>query len=136
MSEHITYVAVERQFLRFTRLNRALHIVMILSFLNLAVTGMTLKFSYTGWAVTVSHLLGGFEAAGLIHRVAAFFMITIFIIHLVDLARKRYKEYSSWRELIFGRDSLMFNRKDLQDFIGNLKWFLGRGPRPQFGRWT
>ena len=37
-------------FERFTRLNRVLHIVMIVSFLSLALTGMTLKFSYTGWA--------------------------------------------------------------------------------------
>jgi len=33
---------------RFTRLNRLLHIAMIVSFLSLALTGMTLKFSYTG----------------------------------------------------------------------------------------
>ena len=38
------------QFQRFTRLNRALHALMIVSFISLALTGMTLKFSYTGWA--------------------------------------------------------------------------------------
>jgi cytochrome b subunit of formate dehydrogenase len=27
-------------------------------------------------------------------------------------------------------------RKDLSDFIGSIKWFLGFGPRPQYGRWT
>ena len=35
------------QFRRFTRLNRTLHILMIVSFISLALTGMTLKFSYT-----------------------------------------------------------------------------------------
>ena len=47
----------EREFVRFTRLQRALHGCMIVSFISLAMTGMTLKFSYTAWAVTVSRLL-------------------------------------------------------------------------------
>jgi len=39
----------ERQFIRFTRLQRILHICMIVSFMSLALTGLTLKFSYTKW---------------------------------------------------------------------------------------
>lgn len=38
--------------------------------------------------------------------------------------------------MILSPGSLMFNKKDLQDFIGSVKWFLGLGPRPQYGRWT
>jgi hypothetical protein len=26
--------------------------------------------------------------------------------------------------------------KDAKDLWGSLKWFMGRGPRPQYGRWT
>lgn len=126
----------ERQYLRFSRLNRILHVIMIVSFMSLALTGMTLKFSYTGWAVFLSHLFGGFESAGYVHRVAAVFMIGIFITHLVDLVRLKRKEYHTWRALMFGPDSVLLNRKDLKDFIGNMKWFLGRGPRPKYGRWT
>ena len=47
------------------------HIVVIASFFTLAITGMALKFSYTGWAKTVATLLGGFETAGALHRLAA-----------------------------------------------------------------
>ena len=125
-----------KQFLRFTRLNRTLHILMIVSFMSLALTGMTLKFSYTGWAAFLSRLFGGFESAGYIHRFAATIMIGLFVTHIVDLVRQRRKEYPSWRKLLFGPGSMMFNRKDLQDFIGNIKWFLGKGPRPRYGRWT
>ena len=53
--------AGDLEFQRFTRLNRVLHVVMIVSFLSLALTGLTLKFSYTRWAVIVSHLFGGFQ---------------------------------------------------------------------------
>jgi cytochrome b subunit of formate dehydrogenase len=126
----------EKQFLRFSRLNRILHVTMILCFLSLALTGMTLKFSYTGWAVFLSHLFGGFESAGYIHRVAAFFMLTIFIVHVVDLVRRKRKEFGTWRAFLLGPDSMVFNKKDVQDLIGNFKWFIGKGPRPQYGRWT
>ena len=40
----------DKYIIRFTRLNRTLHIFMIVSFLILSLTGMSLKFSYTGWA--------------------------------------------------------------------------------------
>ncbi len=127
---------VDKEYLRFNRLNRILHVIMIVSFMSLALTGMTLKFSYTGWASTLSHFFGGYETAGYIHRVAAVFMVGIFVAHLVDLTRRKKKEFGSWKALLFGPDSMLFNKKDLQDLIGNVKWFLGRGPRPSYGRWT
>jgi cytochrome b subunit of formate dehydrogenase len=126
----------EKQFLRFKRLNRILHIVMIVSFMSLALTGMTLKFAYTGWAAFLSRLFGGFESAGYIHRLAAVAMIGIFIAHVIDIFRMKKHLYGSWRALLLGPDSMVFNKRDLQDLIGNFKWFLGRGPRPQYGRWT
>lgn len=131
-----TAVTEEKQFLRFTRLNRTLHILMIVSFMSLALTGMTLKFSYTGWAAFLSRLFGGYESAGFIHRFAAVVMIGLFVTHVIDLTRQRRREFASWRSMLFGPGSMMFNKKDLRDFIGNLKWFVGKGPRPNYGRWT
>lgn len=124
------------QFQRFTRLNRVLHVMMIVSFISLALTGMTLKFSYTGWAAILSHLFGGFESAGYIHRFFAMVMVSIFIIHIIGLTKLKKKEYKTWKALLFNHDSMIFNKKDLADFIGSIKWFLGKGERPQYGRWT
>ncbi len=121
---------------RFSRLNRALHVLMILSFITLSLTGMSLKFSYTGWAKVLSHFFGGFESAGFLHRFAAVVMIIVFITHLVDIARLRKKEFKSWKELLLGDNSMVFNKKDWQDITGSLKWFIGKGPRPEYGRWT
>ena len=67
---------------------------MIFSFLSLATTGLTLNFSYTRWAAIVSHLLGGFESAGNIHRAAAVVMFGVFITHLVDLYGLKKKNTS------------------------------------------
>ncbi len=124
------------QYQRFTRLNRVLHILMIVSFLSLALTGMTLKFSYTGWAKVLSHILGGFESAGFIHRFAAVIMFGVFITHVTDLFISKNKEHKSFFRMIFNPEGLMFNKKDWKDFIGSMKWFLGMGERPQYGRWT
>jgi len=124
------------QFRRFTRLNRVLHITMIVSFISLALTGMTLKFSYTGWARALAQVFGGFESAGYVHRVAAVLMIGLFLTHVVDLVRRKSREYGSWRALLFGPDTMLFNRRDLTEFIGSVRWFLGKGPRPRYGRWT
>ncbi|MBI3787167.1 MAG: cytochrome b/b6 domain-containing protein [Ignavibacteriales bacterium] len=126
----------ERQYQRFSRLNRVLHVMMIISFMSLALTGMSLKFSYTQWAVILSHLFGGFESAGYIHRLAAVMMISIFVIHSVDLTRRKRKEYGTWRAMIFGPDTILFTKRDLRDLVASLKWFLGKGPRPEYGRWT
>jgi len=126
----------QKEFLRFTRLNRILHIVMIVSFMSLALTGMTLKFSYTGWAAMLSRILGGFESAGYIHRLAAVLMVGIFVVHMNDLFRRRKKEYGSWKAMLAGPDTMLPTRKDLAELAGSLKWFLGMGERPRYGRWT
>ena len=121
---------------RFSRLNRTLHILMITSFISLALTGLTLKFSYTGWAVVLSRLLGGFETAGYIHRVAAVLMFGVFITHILDLVRLKRKDYRTWRKFLTGPDTMLPTGRDVREFIGSIKWFLGLGKRPDFGRWT
>ena len=126
----------EKYVLRFTRLNRILHVLMIISFLILSLTGMSLKFSYTGWARFLSKFFGGFEMAGYWHRFAAIIMIIVFTTHLIDLVRLRKKEFKSWKALLIGKNSMLFNKKDWQDFRNSLKWFVGKGPRPEYGRWT
>ena len=126
----------DREFVRFTRLQRTLHACMIVSFLSLATTGLTLKFSYTKWAAMVSHFLGGFQVAGFIHRTAAVLMFGVFVTHLYNLAHLKKREYKSWRALLLGPDTMLPTRQDLRQFIATMKWFTGMGPRPRYGRWT
>jgi hypothetical protein len=114
--------AEEKEYVRFTVLNRTLHLTMMLSFIVLALTGLSLKFSYTAWAVKLSHWLGGFETAGLMHRIAAFVMFGTFGTHLVDILRVKRQERWSWRELVLGPGSMMFTLQDVRDFIATVKW--------------
>jgi cytochrome b subunit of formate dehydrogenase len=126
----------ERKYVRFTRLQRALHACMIVSFMGLALTGLTLKFSYTPWSAVLSRLLGGFETAGYIHRTAAVLMFTVFVVHLVDVYRRKKRGPDTWREFLSGPGTMLFTRRDLAEFFATVKWFLGAGRRPQYGRWT
>ncbi len=128
--------AATLEYERFSRLNRILHVLMIVSFISLTLTGMTLKFSYTRWAAALSRILGGFETAGYIHRFAATVMIGIFVIHIIDLVRKKRAAGVTWLAMLSGPNTMLPTRKDLSDFIGSVKWFIGLGPRPQYGRWT
>jgi cytochrome b subunit of formate dehydrogenase len=76
------------------------------------------------------------RGAGVIHRIAAVMTFGYFTFHIVSLVRFKRHRRLKLTQLVFGKDSLMFNRKDLFDFIGTIKWFFNAGPRPRYGRWT
>jgi len=126
----------QKEYRRFTPLQRRMHILVIISFLGLAITGMTLKFSYLGWAQWISALLGGFESAGYIHRLCAIITFFYFGLHIFDVIRKKRKSGKSWFKYITDEDSMLPNRTDLRELIETLKWFIGMGRRPRYGRWT
>jgi cytochrome b subunit of formate dehydrogenase len=110
--------------------------MVIISFLMLALTGMTLKFAHMEWATFVANLLGGVRSAGNIHRFAAIITFGYFAFHLYNLYLLRAKSGAGLKEFIFGKGSIMFNKQDLTDMVDSFKWFLGKGPRPEYGRWT
>lgn len=121
---------------RFSQGQRLTHIFVILSFITLALTGMSLKFANMPWAQFIAQVFGGIEVAGVIHRIAAVITFGYFGAHIYSLVRKKIQKRTKTKDFIFGKRSLMFNKKDWQDFVGTLKWFFGKGPRPDYGRWT
>jgi predicted CXXCH cytochrome family protein len=121
---------------RFNKRQRFTHLMVILSFLLLALTGMTLKFAHMEWASFVADLLGGVKSAGNIHRFAAVVTFGYFAFHLSTLFQLRAKEGISVKEFLFGKNSLMFSKQDIKDLGASIKWFFGQGPRPEYGRWT
>jgi cytochrome b subunit of formate dehydrogenase len=121
---------------RFPVLYRNLHLMVIVSFLSLALTGMTLKFSYAPWAWALARAFGGFEAAGFIHRVAALVTFTYFGIHIADLVRRKRASGTPWLKFITGPAGMMPSLTDLKEAIGSMRWFFGKGGRPRYGRWT
>jgi cytochrome b subunit of formate dehydrogenase len=121
---------------RFRPFYSKLHLMVIVSFFALGLTGMTLKFSYTGWARALARLFGGFETAGAIHRVAAVITFLYFSLHLWDLLFRKRKQAGGLLKLLLHRDGMLPNLNDIKELFGSLRWFFGAGPRPQYGRWT
>ncbi|OIP02101.1 MAG: hypothetical protein AUJ98_02330 [Bacteroidetes bacterium CG2_30_33_31] len=123
-------------FRRFKKSQRITHIFVILSFILLALTGMMLKFAHMEWAYNLAKIVGGVSIAGNIHRFAAVITFGYFIFHVASLIKTMVKEKIKPMAFIFGKNSLMFNKQDIKDFVATVKWFLGKGPRPYYGRWT
>jgi len=121
---------------RCTQSQRITHIFVILSFIMLALTGMMLKFAGMDWANWLSRMLGGVHVAGNIHRFAAVITFGYFTFHVASMIRLKIKRHIPLGRFIFGKNSLMFNKQDLKDLSATIKWFIGRGPRPEYGRWT
>ena len=123
-------------FRRFTKSQRITHIFIIISFLLLATTGMMLKFAHMKWASFFAKIIGGVDMAGNIHRFAAMITFGYFAFHVMSLFKAKKERKMTFKDFIFGPDSLMFNKQDIKDFIGTVKWFLWLGERPKYGRWT
>jgi cytochrome b subunit of formate dehydrogenase len=118
---------------RFDAFDRTLHAFLMLSFLGLAATGLPLLFSDQPWARVLTRLLGSFEVAGWMHRVCALLLITVFSIHLSRIGKRLLRrDYS----VLWGPTSMVPQPRDLADFLAHVRWFVGRGPRPRFDRYT
>ncbi len=124
-----------RWYRRFTPAERVLHALLMLTFVGCALTGLPLLFATKPWAATLAHLLGGFQSAGIIHRLCAAVMITVFLTH-VGLVIRRAFTTRDWRGILWGPDSMVPQLKDGRDLVDSFKWFIGRGPQPKFDRWT
>jgi cytochrome b subunit of formate dehydrogenase len=121
------------EYRRFNVFHRWMHFLVFVSFTVLVFTGMPLKYKDTEWARWSMDLFGGVTAAGVYHRIAAivtvFYWTLEFTFMVVMVLRSRGK-------LLRSPGSMMFAKKDLEDMIGMFAWFFGKGPKPQFDRYT
>jgi cytochrome b subunit of formate dehydrogenase len=122
-----------RHFQRFPLGWRIVHLCFALVVMTLVLTGTTALFAHTRWAAAVAGAMGGANVAARVHHIAAALFIGIFFCHFVYVMQKLLRKRGfRW----FGPDSLVPNWKDVKDCIGMFKWFLGKGPRPQFERFA
>jgi len=123
-----------KYFRRFRLGWRIAHLALIVSVMLLVLTGMSVFYSDTEWARAIMQALGGPRVAAVIHRVAAFTFAALFFGHIIYLAARIVRNWTV--KDCFGPNSLVPSWKDLADAAAMFRWFLGRGPRPVFDRWT
>ncbi|MBN2357123.1 cytochrome c3 family protein [candidate division KSB1 bacterium] len=126
----------KKYMVRFTLFPRILHIMVIVSFFGLAFTGMSLKFAGYEWAAAVIRFVGGVEMAGLIHRLCAIITFLYFGLHFVYMYQNAKKEQISFYKYIFSKEGMLPGKRDFIEFYQTVKWFLGKGEQPQYGKWT
>jgi formate dehydrogenase gamma subunit len=119
----------ERYYERWTPVQRVQHVLLIISFTTLVVTGLPVLFSNTPPAAMAIRAVGGMAMRGYIHRAAALLMIMLAIFHAgyVVFSRRGHDELLA----------LMPEKKDLKDAIGMLRFYVGLARhKPRFDRYN
>jgi cytochrome b subunit of formate dehydrogenase len=125
----------QRHYRRFGPVEIVMHAFVMITFIGLGLTGAPLLFADHAWAQGLVKLMGGFDGAALVHRICAAVMTIVFVAHIVRVFVRAFLT-EDWLSYFWGPNSMVPNLKDGQDIVGMFKWFFGKGPRPQFDRYT
>jgi cytochrome b subunit of formate dehydrogenase len=120
---------------RFKLVHRWTHAIVMVSFFLLVLTGLPLRFSCAFWSEPLMRLLGGVEMAGRLHRIGAILTFGYFGFHVAYLVGLLWKA-DERRSMLWGEDSIVPQPRDVTDFIAQIRWYFGRGPRPRFARYS
>jgi cytochrome b subunit of formate dehydrogenase/nitrate reductase cytochrome c-type subunit len=121
---------------RFRMSYSILHLMIMVSFLTLALTGMALKFADNPVFLFVNQLVGGPSVMGKLHMIGALIALLYISIHLFQVAVLFIKRKITFTGLFKKEYSLMLLPRDFKELKLNLLYFIGKGPKPEFGRWT
>jgi cytochrome b subunit of formate dehydrogenase/nitrate/TMAO reductase-like tetraheme cytochrome c subunit len=124
----------ERYIRRWPRVYVFYHMALMTCVLMLASTGLPLHYAERPWATSFMSFFGGVDAAGYVHRVFAVAMVVLFVFYLLHIGFRLVVRRE--KGMFFGGNTMLPRWKDLQDLLGNLRWFLFRGERPRYDRWT
>jgi cytochrome b subunit of formate dehydrogenase len=121
--------APSREFTRFSLSDRVQHLVMLLSFTTLAITGLAQKFALNPVSLFIVRLWGGVESLRLTHHVAAIALMLVAVYHLISVG---YKVFVLRRGM-----SMLPSLQDARDAWNAFAHNIGIGKsRAQMGRYT
>ncbi|MHC4547640.1 MAG: cytochrome b/b6 domain-containing protein [Planctomycetota bacterium] len=125
---------LRRYFRRWPRSYVTYHVVLMWTVLVLASTGLPLHFSDKEWSLALMGVFGGPMVTGYVHRSAAVVLGALFLVYAGHLAWRLVVRRE--KEVFASQNTMLPRWKDLQDLVGNLRWFLFLAPRPRYDRWT
>ena len=128
LRKQIHLVNLKKQVQRMTFNEVWQHTFLMITFIVLAVTGFSLRYSNAFWVQWLFGWEGGFPLRGIIHRVAAVLFVLTVLWHVFYLTTKRGGR--------FVRDIFPV-KSDLRQFIDTLRYNLGlKKEKPNFGRFS
>ena len=101
----------QRQYRRFSAAQRFEHIILLLTFSGLALTGLPQKYADQTWAQTLIDILGGIESVRIIHRFLATLLMAEAIYHGGVI---------SYKVFVLGRRAVMM--PGIRDVRDALRW--------------
>jgi cytochrome b subunit of formate dehydrogenase len=113
---------MSRHYQRFSVWQRTQHVIVIVLFALLCVTGLPQKFFESAWAVWIVDALGGIDRTRWLHRAGGVsFTVLLFAHVIVQLV-----------QMLRGRASfaMILRRQDFQDAIRTLRYYVGLSDRP------
>lgn len=108
-----------RSFQRFTVWQRAQHMIVMVLFALLCVTGLPQKYFEAGWAAGLLNLMGGVDGARWLHRASGLAFTALLLAHAGDLLVRVIRGTSSL--------SMVPHRKDVKDAFMTLRYYVGLG---------
>lgn len=118
-----------QEYRRFSSIQRAQHILLIISFTLLAVTGLPQKFAGEAWAENLIAWMGGIENVRVMHHYSAIVLVIVSIAEFIMVGQKIYVERARWT--IFPR------LQDAFDAFNQFFFNLGlRKEEPKYDRYS
>ena len=118
---------------RFTPAQRVFHLLLMLSFLAQAATGLSRLYIETGWGRYLASFFGGYNQATTIHWWVGLFMLALLGLHVLYVLIR-----IDWRKFprgVYGPDSLLPRKEDFFQAIQHVGLLLGKRETPRFDRW-
>lgn len=129
MAKKTSIPAQARAYVRFSFSDRVQHLLMLLSFTTLAITGLVQKYPLNGVSVFIVRLWGSIENIRVTHHVAATVLMLIAIYHLIGIGYKIF--------VLRQRMSMLPGLQDVKDAWTAFTHNLGLNKsHPQMGRYT
>jgi formate dehydrogenase gamma subunit len=112
-------------FLRFTLNQRLQHLILLVTFIVLVVTGLPLKYNESEISQAIVNAMGGWQIRSIIHRIAGVVLVALGIYHVIMY-------------LVINRSpkKILPRKQDFKDFVQHVKHLFGRAERPKYGRYS
>lgn len=115
---------------RFHPSIRIQHMLLVISFTLLIITGMPVRNPQTELLRRIYLGIGGLEVGRVIHHAAGVLLIAVFLFHVAELFWKWKQagfEWSAW--------TMLPSKQDVEDFVKESKTYIsGQGEAPNYGR--
>ncbi len=116
-------------YVRFSLSDRVQHLVMLLAFTTLAITGLAQEFALNPVSIAIVRLWGGIENLRATHHVAATVLMLVAIYHLIGLGYKMF--------VLRQRLKMLPDLQDIRNAWMAFAYNLGLGKsRPQLDRYS